>query len=107
MDAKQKLIALARELGHLSADAGDTYDVVESFIEGYATAMAETARNTPAVRHELVKLSDLGSAVSTVIEWRVDDAREAGQSWDWIADALDLTRQTVWRKYRKTDDPAF
>lgn len=102
MEPKQELIETARSLGRMSAKTGDMYDMLEALIAGYAEG-----RNEPSpLRTEIACLNAVQHATDTILQWRVEDAREAGQSWEWIADALEVSRQAAWRKYRKTTDQA-
>lgn len=96
MKNKQDLIDAAHALGRASEHYGDLYDIVEAFVSG----IAQEANESNSLKTEISSLDALEKTVGTVLAWRVDDARNAGQSWDWIADALEVTRQSVWRKYR-------
>lgn len=45
-------------------------------------------------------------AAGRVIERTVVSARIAGATWDEIADALGVSRQAAWERYRKVTDGA-
>lgn len=79
------------------------YDIVEAFTSGYAEANAEFFKDGRQLHYEIANLNEMQSVASSVIEWRVEDARKAFMSWDKIGDALDMSRQAAWRKYRSTD----
>ena len=97
---KAEIQKLASELGKLSAQAGDDYDLVEGLSNGYAEGAGDFGQGA-AELDRLVSLTGLQSAVQEVLRWRVADARAAGQSWQKIADALDMSRQSAWEKYRE------
>lgn len=42
--------------------------------------------------------------VEDVLEEFIADARGAGEGWDDIAAALEVSRQAAWQRYRKVDD---
>lgn len=94
---KDQLIQAAHALGRMHAETrmGDFYDIVDGFTKGYAEAEADV------YKWQLVALSELRAVVEDMTQWRVDDAREAGQSWQQIGDALEISRQAAQQKYGK------
>lgn len=121
-------------LGMMAAQAGDSYDVLEEFAEGWAyvisgaadedrkaahsepvKAPAELGASSEAVytgpraqpapttreqlRLQLAVLADLRSAVDTVLEWRVADARGARMSWAEIAEPLEISKAGAYKRY--------
>lgn len=104
MMTRDELKDAARALGTASAEVGDTYDIVEAFASGYAEANAKFFKDSREIHYEISALNELQSVASNVIEWRVEDARKAFMSWDKIGDALDMSRQAAWRKYRSTEE---
>ena len=104
MMTREELKEAARALGKASAEVGDTYDIVEAFASGYAEENAKFFKDSRELHYEISALNELQSVASSVIEWRVEDARKAFMSWDKIGDALDMSRQAAWRKYRSTNE---
>lgn len=51
------------------------------------------------LRLQLAVLADLRAAVESVIEWRVQDAREQHWSWAEIAEPLEITKQGAHKRY--------
>lgn len=107
MTTREQLKESARALGMASAEVGDTYDVLQAFAAGYAEANGAFFKDGKEVHYELSALDGLQKTAEEVIQWRVDDAREAHMSWDKIAEALDTSRQAVERKYGTAENISF
>jgi hypothetical protein len=98
--SRMDLQIAARKLGALISQVGDFYDVAEDIARGYADYHA--GNDTSPERRlplQLSALNELQSVANNVIEWRVDDARDAYLSWEKIGDALDISRQAAQQKY--------
>lgn len=100
----KELKELARALGRASAEAGDSYDVVEAFASAYAEANSAYFKDDKEAHYELSALDGLQRTAAELIQWRVSDARQAHMSWDKIAEALDITPQSARRKYCTAED---
>lgn len=51
------------------------------------------------LRLQLAILASLRATIETVIEWRVQDARDQRWSWAEIAEPLDITKQGAHKRY--------
>lgn len=64
---------------------------------------ADQAKPAPVSREQLrlqlAVLADLRAAVESVIEWRVQDAREQRWSWAEVAEPLEITKQGAHKRY--------
>lgn len=56
--------------------------------------------NTPDLLAALSKLTDRLTALDADREALVRAARASGASWTQIADALDVTKQSAWERYK-------
>lgn len=76
----------------------------ELAVAGGPNSTAAQERPAPdsahALRCELIALDALIAAAKTVLEWRVDDAREAGWTWEAIGEPLDLTKTGAHAKFK-------
>lgn len=67
-------------------------------------AADQGAAALPSAAHifsQLCALNELRSVAGNLIQWRVDDARERGMSWQDIGDALEISRQAAQQRYGK------
>lgn len=106
----------ANRVGRLLTQVGDFYDVAEELARGYAAASASyppSGGSSPSVersaKHRYIELqigalNELSSVCQNIIEWRVDDAREAGMTWQNIADVLEISRQAAHTRFTKVRD---
>jgi hypothetical protein len=54
----------------------------------------------PALVRATIAYRDLGPYLRTLLDEAVEQARGEGASWDDIAQALGMTRQAAWERWR-------
>lgn len=120
---KTDLLLAANRLGEMLSQVGDFFDVVEELTRGYARGLPGTtssAEDSPSVaaaaKHQYIQqqigaLVEIRSVAENILEWRVEDARDALMSWQDIADVIGISRQATHKRYSGrgdiTDYPAL
>ena len=64
---------------------------------------ASTGPLAPPATFALMELSHLGEIVYDLMCQEVVTLRRGGMSWQEIADALDITRQSAWQRFKHVD----
>lgn len=98
MTTREELKEAAKRLGMLAAEAGDFYDVVEAFSDGYALSRGDT-ETAKVILARVSALNELQSVANNTIRDFVADARTEHASWAQVGDALDMSKQGAQQRF--------
>lgn len=100
MTTQEEVRDAAFALGKMMAKAGTAFHVIDEIATGYAAVHTPTSDEADPLQ-QIVILQQIHAASQTIVGWRVDDAKEAGNSWADIGKALGMTRQAAHKRFGK------